>query len=105
MSSKRFEHKVEELNTWKLPAGVKVKTFYDRSALIQTTVETVMDILISGMVLVFIILVCVFGPFACGGDCSIDHSGLIAFYLFDDGPDRRVGESHFTRSHRLRHCG
>ncbi len=49
-------HKVEELNTWKLPAGVKVKTFYDRSALIQTTVETVMDILISGMVLVFIIL-------------------------------------------------
>ncbi|MEI8014603.1 MAG: CusA/CzcA family heavy metal efflux RND transporter [Nitrospira sp.] len=49
-------HKVEELNTWKLPAGVKVKTFYDRSALIQTTVETVIDILISGMVLVFIIL-------------------------------------------------
>ena len=49
-------HKVEELNTWKLPAGVKLKTFYDRSALIQTTMETVIDILISGMVLVFIIL-------------------------------------------------
>ena len=48
--------KVEDLNTWKLPAGVKVKTFYDRTALIHTTVETVTDILISGMVLVFIIL-------------------------------------------------
>lgn len=48
--------KVEDLNTWKLPAGVKIKTFYDRTALIHTTVETVTDILISGMVLVFIIL-------------------------------------------------
>src|SRR6476660_1735975 len=48
--------KVEDLNTWKLPAGVKVKTFYDRTALIHTTVETVTDSLISGVVLVFIIL-------------------------------------------------
>ena len=48
--------KVEDLNTWKLPSGVKIKTFYDRTALINTTVETVTDILISGMVLVFIIL-------------------------------------------------
>ncbi len=48
--------KVEDLNTRKLPVGVKIKTFYDRTALIHTTVETVTDILISGMVLVFIIL-------------------------------------------------
>jgi cobalt-zinc-cadmium resistance protein CzcA len=48
--------KVEDLNHWKLPAGVKIKTFYDRTALIHTTVETVTDILVSGMVLVFIIL-------------------------------------------------
>ena len=52
----KVRRKVEELNTWKLPAGVKVKTFYDRTALIHTTVETVTDILISGMVLVFVIL-------------------------------------------------
>ncbi|MCX5720460.1 MAG: CusA/CzcA family heavy metal efflux RND transporter [Nitrospirae bacterium] len=55
--------KVEDLNTWKLPAGVKVKTFYDRTALIHTTVETVTDILISGMVLVFIILFVFLGHF------------------------------------------
>lgn len=48
--------KVEELNGWKLPAGMKIKTFYDRTALIRTTVETVTDILIGGMVLVFVIL-------------------------------------------------
>ncbi|MCE9536118.1 MAG: efflux RND transporter permease subunit [Nitrospirae bacterium] len=52
----KVRDKVEDLNTWKLPAGIKIKTFYDRTALIHTTVETVTDILISGMVLVFIIL-------------------------------------------------
>lgn len=55
--------KVEELNSWKLPDGVKVKTFYDRTKLINTTVETVLDILISGMVLVFLILVVFLGHF------------------------------------------
>src|SRR5262245_5279796 len=52
----KVREKVEDLNSGKLPAGVKIKTFYDRTALIHTTVETVTDILISGMVLVFIIL-------------------------------------------------
>ncbi|HKO31243.1 MAG TPA: CusA/CzcA family heavy metal efflux RND transporter [Nitrospiraceae bacterium] len=55
--------KVEDLNTWKLPAGVKVKTFYDRTALIHTTVETITDILISGVTLVFIILFIFLGHF------------------------------------------
>lgn len=48
--------KVNDLNEVKLPAGIKIKTFYDRTALIHTTVETVTDILISGIVLVFVIL-------------------------------------------------
>jgi len=52
----RVKLKVEELNAWKLPPGVEVKTFYDRTVLIHTTIETVLDILISGIVLVFIIL-------------------------------------------------
>lgn len=52
----KVRQKSEELNAWKLPAGVKLKTFYDRTALIQTTVETITDILISGMVLVFVVL-------------------------------------------------
>jgi cobalt-zinc-cadmium resistance protein CzcA len=48
--------KVEELNAWKLPKGVQIKTVYDRSVLIHTTIETVTDILIGGVVLVFVIL-------------------------------------------------
>lgn len=52
----KVQGKVEDLNTWKLPAGVKIKTLYDRTALIHTTVETITNILISGMILVFIIL-------------------------------------------------
>ena len=48
--------KVEDLNNGKLPSGIKIKTFYDRTTLIHTTVETITNILISGMVLVFIIL-------------------------------------------------
>lgn len=59
----QVKHKVEELNTWKLPEGVKVKTFYDRTTLIHTTVETVTDILISGVVLVFVILYVFLGHF------------------------------------------
>ncbi len=59
----RVQHKVEELNVWKLPPGVQVKTFYDRTALIHTTIETVLIILLSGIALVFIILVMFLGHF------------------------------------------
>ncbi|WP_447974827.1 efflux RND transporter permease subunit [Nitrospira sp. Kam-Ns4a] len=59
----RVKKKVEELNGWKLPKGVQIKTFYDRTVLIHTTIETVVDILISGIVLVFVILYVFLGHF------------------------------------------
>ena len=59
----RVRQKVEELNTWKLPEGIKIKTFYDRTVLIHTTVETVLDIVISGIMLVFVILFVFLGHF------------------------------------------
>src|SRR5262245_123465 len=52
----RVHKKVEELNKTRLPSGVAIKTFYDRTVLIHTTIETVVDILIAGVVLVSIIL-------------------------------------------------
>jgi heavy metal efflux system protein len=55
--------KVHDLNTWKLPKGVQVKTFYDRTVLIHTTIETVVDIVLSGIALVFIILYLFLGHF------------------------------------------
>ncbi|HEX6948854.1 MAG TPA: CusA/CzcA family heavy metal efflux RND transporter [Nitrospira sp.] len=63
----KVREKVDELNGWKLPSGMKVKTFYDRTALINTTVETVTDILISGMVLVFVLLYAFLGNFRAAG--------------------------------------
>jgi cobalt-zinc-cadmium resistance protein CzcA len=59
----RVHGKVEELNSWKLPKGVQVKTFYDRTVLIHTTIETVVDIVISGILLVFVILYLFLGHF------------------------------------------
>ena len=63
----KVREKVDELNGWKLPSGMQVKTFYDRTALINTTVETVTDILISGMVLVFVLLYAFLGNFRAAG--------------------------------------
>jgi heavy metal efflux system protein len=63
----KVREKVEELNEWKLPPGVKLKTFYDRTALIHTTVETVTDIMISGMVLVFFLLYVFLGNLRAAG--------------------------------------
>ncbi|WP_447983500.1 efflux RND transporter permease subunit [Nitrospira sp. Nam74] len=55
--------KAEDLNTRTLTGGVKIKTFYDRTTLIHTTIETVMDIVITGVVLVLIILFIFLGHF------------------------------------------
>jgi heavy metal efflux system protein len=59
----QVRQKVEDLNNWKLPRGVKVKTIYDRTVLIRTTVETVLDIVLSGIALVFVILYVFLGHF------------------------------------------
>ncbi len=48
--------RITNLNEWKLPEGVRLSTFYDRTVLIHTTIETVMHIVVSGIVLVFLIL-------------------------------------------------
>src|SRR5207249_6029549 len=52
----RVQKKVEALNQGKLPAGVHLRTFYDRTELINITVTTVLEVLAGGMVLVFLIL-------------------------------------------------
>ena len=47
----RVHKKMQELNERRLPAGVQLTTFYDRTVLIHTTIETVIDILIAGVLL------------------------------------------------------
>ncbi len=50
-----IKKKIEELNAWKLPQEVSLKPIYDRTTLLHTTIETVLDILISDVVLVLIL--------------------------------------------------
>lgn len=59
----RLHRKIEELNSKRLPVGVQIKTFYDRTVLIHTTIETVIDVLIAGVLLVSVILYVFLGHF------------------------------------------
>ncbi len=54
---KGVEQKTEELNIGILPRDVKVRPFYDRSDLVQLTVDTVEHNLLVGMTLVLIVLI------------------------------------------------
>ncbi len=55
---KLLKEQIDELNTipGRLPPGVKIEPFYDRTDLIDTTTETVQENLVVGLVLVTIIL-------------------------------------------------
>ena len=51
-----LKSKIEELNSKKLPAGVKINPFYDREDLVNLATHTVLHNLIEGMLLVTIIV-------------------------------------------------
>ncbi|HTY53872.1 MAG TPA: efflux RND transporter permease subunit, partial [Candidatus Binataceae bacterium] len=55
---KRVEKKAQELNTTGLlPKGYKVVPYYNRTGLVYTTLHTVLENLLMGMALVFIVLI------------------------------------------------
>ena len=53
---KSVEKKTEELNSSILPPDVKVRSYYDRSELVQLTTKTVENNLLRGMILVLVVL-------------------------------------------------
>ncbi len=53
---KRVEKKTEELNHGILPPDVKIRPYYDRSDLVQLTIDTVEHNMLVGMTLVLIVL-------------------------------------------------
>jgi cobalt-zinc-cadmium resistance protein CzcA len=53
---KGVEAKTQELNEHILPPDVKVHPYYDRSDLVQLTIDTVEHNLLMGMILVFVVL-------------------------------------------------
>jgi len=77
----RVNQKVEELNQKKLPAGVQIKTIYDRTVMINTVIETVVHVLINGMVLVLLVLLFFLGHFrtALIVACTIPLALLFTF--------------------------
>jgi cobalt-zinc-cadmium resistance protein CzcA len=54
---KGVRKKVDELNSSELPKGFKVVPYYDRTALVDKTLHTVLENLTVGMALVFLVLV------------------------------------------------
>ena len=54
---KAVEAKTKELNREVLPPDIKIHPFYDRSDLVQLTIDTVEHNLLVGMLLVFVVLV------------------------------------------------
>jgi heavy metal efflux system protein len=52
------EAKTEQLNRLVLPSDVKVRPYYDRSALVELTTQTVEGNLLRGMILVLVVLIC-----------------------------------------------
>src|ERR1019366_10338973 len=54
---KGVEEKTKELNEQVLPKDVKINAYYDRSDLVDLTVDTVEANLLRGMILVLIVLI------------------------------------------------
>ncbi len=75
----RVEAEVQKLNTsGELPPGVKVAPYYDRKDLVHVTTETVVENLVIGILLVFLIQYLFLGDFRC----AIVVAATIPFALF-----------------------
>ena len=54
---RRVEDKVREINSGTvLPAGLRIKTFYDRSVIVQQSIRNILRVLAEGAVLVIVVL-------------------------------------------------
>jgi cobalt-zinc-cadmium resistance protein CzcA len=80
-----LHQKIEELNTKLLPTGMKLKTFYDRTQLIQVTTETVRHLVLVGIGLVLLLLIAFLGDWRMSliAALSIPVSLLFAFGMME----------------------
>ena len=78
-----LKSKVRALNGGLLPRGMKIGTIYDRTALINTTTETVLHIVLTGLALVTLLLLVFLGdvPLALATALTIPFAVLFAFGL------------------------
>ena len=60
---KRIKSAVEDLNSTRLPAGVRIRPIYDRTELVDNTLHTVSHTLLEGLTIVFLVLFFFLGSF------------------------------------------
>ena len=101
---------VEELNTNRLPEGVKIAPIYDRTDLVNNTLHTVTHTLLEGLVIVVFVLFLFLGSARAAllTAITIPLSLLFAFVCMhfsgipgEPAQSRRAGFRH----HRRRHAG
>ncbi len=80
-----LHEKINELNSKLLPAGMKLKTLYDRTNLIQITTETVRHLVLMGIALVLLLLITFLGDWRMSliAALSIPVALLFAFGLME----------------------
>jgi heavy metal efflux system protein len=80
-----LHEKINELNTKLLPAGMKLKTLYDRTNLIKVTTETVRHLVLMGIALVLLLLITFLGDWRMSliAALSIPVALLFAFGLME----------------------
>jgi len=81
-----LRNKIHALNNGLLPRGMKIDTIYDRTALINTTTETVRHVVLTGLLLVTLLLLIFLGdiPLAFTTTLTIPFSVLFAFGLMSE---------------------
>jgi cobalt-zinc-cadmium resistance protein CzcA len=80
-----LHEKINELNTKLLPSGMKLKTLYDRTNLIDITTKTVRHLVLMGVCLVLLLLITFLGDWRMSliAALSIPVSLLFAFGLME----------------------
>ena len=80
---KALREKIEALNSGLLPKGMTIDTIYDRTALIDTTTDTVWHVILTGLTLVTLLLLVFLGdvPLALVTALTIPFAILFAFGL------------------------
>jgi len=102
---KRVEDLTKELNQHVLPPDIKIVPYYDRSALVDETTQTVERNLLRGMLLVLIVLGLFLFNVPHGAHRRTDHSIRADVRVHLPGLAPHSRKSSFHRCNRLRHSG
>ena len=101
---KRVEAKTKELNsTGLLPKGYKVVPYYDRTQLVDTTLHTVLENLLLGMVLVFLVLIFFLGNLRTAIIAAINIPLAMMRRVHSALSHRHAGEPAVAGRGRFRH--